>query len=325
MRRRALIAKFAGVAAWPLAARAQQTAMPVVGFLASRSPEDSANVLPRFRGALSKAGYIEGRTVMIDYRWARGDYKRLPEFASELIKRGVAVIAAFGPPAALAAKNASSTVPVVFVSGGDPVTIGLVASLNRPGSNVTGISLLNSELGAKRLELLAELTPSAKLIAMLVNPQNPESKMETKDALAATQSLGLQGYVVNASRDEEIEAAFAAIDQRHADALLVGVDPFFNERRDLIVALAARQRIPAIYQFREFATAGGLVSYGASLSEAYRLAASYVGKVLSGVRPVDLPVVQSAQFELVINLKAARAQNITIPRSLLARADEVIE
>ncbi len=329
MRRREVVAHVGAavvvfVSTWRHA-RAQASSLPVVGYLASRSAEDSANVEPVFHAALAKAGYADGRNIAMEYSWARGEYSRLPELAAELVKRNVAVIVAFGPSAALAAKGASSTIPIVFVSGGDPVATGLVASLGRPGANVTGVSLFNSELGAKRLEILSEIVPAANVVAILVNPQNPDSQVETGEALAAARQMGRQGFIVNASRDQEIESAFLTMKERHAAALLVGVDPFFNERRALIVGLAAKHRIPAVYQFREFAAAGGLLSYGASLSNAYRLAGEYVGKVLAGAKPADLPVVQSARFELVVNLRTAKTLGLTFSPTLLARADEVIE
>jgi putative ABC transport system substrate-binding protein len=326
MRRREFIRLLGGLAAaWPLAARAQQSSRPIVGLLASRSPEDSANVLPIFRQTLSQGGYVEGQSVTIEYQWARGRYDRLPALAAELVDGKVAVIAAFGPPAALAAKAATETIPVVFVSGGDPVAIGLVDSLSHPGGNVTGVNLFNSELGSKRLSVLAELVPTASIIAFLVNPKNPDSEIETGDALRAGRALGRQGFIVNASNEQEIETAFATIVRRHAGALLVGVDPFFNSWRDKIVSLAARHSIPAIYQFREFTEAGGLISYGTSLADGYRQAGDYVGRILAGAKPADLPVLQATKFELVINLKIAKSLGLDVPPSLLARVDEVIE
>ncbi len=255
----------------------------------------------------------------------KGRYDRLPALAAELVNGRVAVIAAFGPPAALAAKTATETIPVVFVSGGDPVAIGLVNSLSHPGGNVTGVNLFNSELGSKRLAVLAELVPAASMIAFLVNPKNPDSEIETGDALGAGRALGRQGFIVNASSEQEIETAFATIARRHAGALFVGVDPFFNSRRDKIVSLAARDGIPAIYQFRKFTDAGGLISYGTSLADAYRQAGNYVDRILAGTKPADLPVLQATKFELVLNLKTAKALGLTVPPSLLVRADEVIE
>jgi putative ABC transport system substrate-binding protein len=326
MRRREFITLLGGAAiAWPVAARAQPSSRPIVGFLASRSPDDSENVLPVFRQALGEAGYVEGQNVAIEYRWARGRYDLLPALAAELIKRPVAVIAAFGPPAALAAKTATAIIPVVFVTGGDPVATGLVNSLNQPGGNVTGVNLLTSEVGSKRLSVLAELLPSAAMIALLVNSKNPDAEIETGDALAGARALGRQGFIVNASSEQEIEAAFARIIQRRAGALFVGTDPFFNSRRSKIVSLAARHNIPAIYQFREFAEAGGLMSYGPSIADAYRQAGTYVGRILAGTKPADLPVLQATKLELVINIRTAKALGLTVPPSLLARTDEVIE
>jgi len=325
MRRRDFIALFGAAFVWPAGVRAQQSTVPVIGFLASRSPEDSANVLTAFREALAKAGYGEGRGVAIEYRWARGRYDQLPGLASELIQRNVALVAAFGPPAALAAKAATATIPVVFVTGGDPVALGLVGSLNQPGGNVTGVNLLVSEVGSKRLAALTELVPTAHTIAFLINPKNPDAEIETGDALAAARGLGRQGFIVRATSEQEIEAAFATMEQKRASALFVGADSFFNSRRDRIVSLAAQKRIPAIYQFREFADAGGLMSYGPNLADAYRHAGEYVGRILRGAKPSELPVLQASQFELVINLKTAKVLGLTVPPSLLARADEVIE
>jgi putative ABC transport system substrate-binding protein len=296
----------------------------VIGILGSRSPEDSANVLDVFRKAIGAPGN-GGQNPVLEYRWARGQYDQLPALAAELVGAKVALIVAFGPPAAVAAKNATAAIPVVFVTGGDPVAMGLVNSLNQPGGNVTGVSLVNSELGSKRFDMLAELLPSANLIAFLENPKNPDSTIETGDVLAAARSRGRQGFIANASTDQEIEAAFAAITKRHAGAVFVGVDPFFNARRAKVVSLAAQYKIPAIYQFREFTDAGGLISYGASLADAYEHAASYVTRILAGGRPADLPVLQSVKFELVLNLKTAKALGLAVPPSLLARADEVIE
>jgi putative tryptophan/tyrosine transport system substrate-binding protein len=325
MRRRDFMAFIGGAAMWPPAAYAQQSSTAVIGFLASRSPEDSTDVLLVFREALKQAGYVEGQGVAIEYRWAGGRYDRLPAFAAELLDRKVAVIAAFGPPAALAAKAATATVPVVFVTGGDPVAVGLVGSLSQPGGNVTGVNLLTSEVGSKRVAVLTELLSSSGTIAFLINPKNPDGEIETGDALAAARVLGRQGFIVRANSDQEIEAAFATIVQKHAGGLFVGADAFFNSRREQIVSLAARHHVPAIYQFREFADAGGLISYGPSLADAYRHAGDYVGRILAGAKPVHLPVLQASRFELIINLKTARALGLTIPPTLLARADEVIE
>jgi putative tryptophan/tyrosine transport system substrate-binding protein len=325
MRRRDFMAFIGAAAMWPPAAYAQQSSTAVIGFLASRSPEDSANVLLVFREALKQAGHVEGQGVAIEYRWAGGRYDRLPALAAELLDRKVAVIAAFGPPAALAAKAATATVPVVFVTGGDPVAVGLVSSLSQPGGNVTGVNLLTAEVGSKRVAVLTELLPSSGTIAFLINPKNPDGEIETGDALAAARGLGRQGFIVRANSEQEIEAAFATMVQKHATALFVGADSFFNSRRDQIVSLAARHHVPAIYQFREFADAGGLISYGPSLADAYRHAGDYVGRILAGAKPVDLPVLQASRFELIINLKTAKALGLTVPPTLLARTDEVIE
>lgn len=325
MRRREFITLLGSAAAWPLAGHAQKSSAPVVGLLGSRSPEDSMNVVVVFRDALAHAGYAEGTGVVIEYRWAGGRYDRLPALAAELVERKVAAVAAFGPPAALAAKTATANIPVVFVTGGDPVALGLVSSLSRPGGNVTGVNLLTSEVGSKRLAALTELVPSSHTIALLINPSNPDAEIETGDALAAARGLRRQGFIVRATSEQEIETAFAAIVQKHADALFVGADSFFNSRRDRIVSLAARHRIPAIYQFREFADAGGLISYGPNLVDAYRHAGDYVGRILAGTKPDELPVLQASRFELVINLKAAKMLGLTVPPSLLALADDVIE
>jgi putative tryptophan/tyrosine transport system substrate-binding protein len=326
MNRRDFITVLGGAAAtWPHAASAQQPAMPVIGFLNGASPDGYAPYVAAFRQGLKEAGYVDGQNATIEYRWAEGHYDRLPMLAADLIQRKVTVIAATTTPAALAAKAATSTVPIVFTSGGDPVKLGLVASLNRPGGNVTGVSNLINELGSKRLGLLRELVPTATAIATLVNPDFQDAESQLRDVEAAARSLGLQLIFLSASSEREIDAAFATMAQQGGGALLVTVDPLFVARRDQIVALAARRAIPALYPLRDFAVAGGLMSYGTDFSDSYRQCGIYAGRIVRGEKPADLPVQRSVKFEFVINLRTAKAQGVAIPNSMQLLADEVIE
>jgi putative tryptophan/tyrosine transport system substrate-binding protein len=325
-RRREFIALLGGAAAsWPLAARAQQPAMPVIGFLNSASPEAFASYVDAFLNGLNEVGFAEGRNLAVEYRWARGRYDRLPSLATELVERKVAVIAASGEPAVMAAKTAALTVPVVFLIGGDPVRLGLVAGFNRPGGNATGVTILTLMLDEKRFGLLRETLARAATIAVLMNPSFPGSEARMGDLQQAARAIG-QELIIAAARDEaEIEKAFADFHRRRPDALLVAGDPFFNARRDQIVALAARYAVPAIYEWRDFVAAGGLMSYGTQLPDLYRQQGSYTGRILKGAKPADLPVLQPTKFEFVINLKTAKALGLIIPPGVLAIADEVIE
>jgi putative tryptophan/tyrosine transport system substrate-binding protein len=328
VRRRELVFLLGGVAAaWPLACRAQQKRMPVVGYVSFGSPELYAPFMAAFQRGLSETGYVEGQNVAIEYRWAEGRRDRLPALFSEIVSRKVDVIAAGGGgTGALAAKNATSTIPVVFIYGGDPIALGLVASFARPGGNLTGISIQVGELMPKRLELLSELVPQAGTIALLANPNSPDrGERMIRDVQEAARAKGVQLAILKASNEGEIDAAFATFAEQHAGALLVGADPFFNSRREQLVALASHHAVPAIYEWREFAAAGGLISYGPSLVDANRLVGIYTGKILNGAKPADLPVQQPTRFELVINLKTAKALGLTVPQSIIARADEVIE
>jgi ABC-type uncharacterized transport system substrate-binding protein len=328
--RREFITLIGGAAAasslWPLVARAQQPAMPVIGFLSSRSPGESAGVVAAFRAGLRESGFVEGQNLVIAFRWADGRYDRLLELAADLVDLRVAVLfAAGGPPSALAAKAATSTIPVVFSAVSDAVRLGLVASLNRPGGNVTGMSILTPEMVTKSAQLLKELVPAAAAIAYLVNPSNPSAEIYSKEAVTVASALGIRVHVLDASTDHDLDEAFASLGKLGAGGLVVPGEPFFETQRDRIVALCARYAVPAIYGFREYVAAGGLMSYGPSLTDSYRLAGIYVGRILKGEKPAYLPVMQPTKFELFINLKTAKALGLTIPESFLLRADEVIE
>jgi ABC-type uncharacterized transport system substrate-binding protein len=329
MRRREFIKTLVGIttaAVLPRELRGQQPAVPVIGFLSSRSPAESEAVLSAFRQGLAEAGYVVGQNVTIEYRWAEGGYERLPALAAELVGLRVAVLlAAGGPPSALAAKKATSTIPIVFSAADDPVGLGLVESLSRPGGNITGMSVFNSTLGAKRLALLHELVPSARTIAYLANPANPSVQLEVNAIQQAAKALGLDLQVLNASTDAEISAAFTRLTELRAGAMIVAGEPFFDSRRAAIVELAARHSIPASYSWRENVAMGGLLSYGSSIVDSYRKSGTYCGRILKGERPADLPVMQPTKFELTFNLKTASALGLAVPPALLIGADELIE
>jgi putative ABC transport system substrate-binding protein len=326
MQRRHFITLLGGAATWPLAARAQQPTMPVIGFLSTGSPQSDAFRVAAVRQGLIQAGYVEGRNAAFEYRWAEDHYERLPALAAELVRREVAVIAAIGGiTSAVAAKSATATIPIVFEIGGDPIKLGLVASLSRPGGNITGVSFLVGTLAAKQFEILHETVPKAALIGFLVNPTIADAETQTKNALAAAETLGQKLLVVQARTDSELETAFVTLVQQRAGALVVGGDPFFSSRPDKLVKLAAHQKIPTIYFLREFVVAGGLMSYGASINEALRIVGLYAGRILKGEKPADMPVQQSTKVELVINLKTAKALGLNISLPLIGRADEVIE
>jgi putative tryptophan/tyrosine transport system substrate-binding protein len=325
VKRREFITLLGGAAAWPLAARAQQPAMPVIGFLDPRSPDGMTERLRGFRQGLKDTGYVDGENVAIEYRWAEGQNDRLPALADELVRRRIAVIAAFGIVAANAAKAATTTIPIVFAVAVDPVRLDLVASLNRPGGNLTGFNILTTELVTKRLELLHELVPGAVRVAVLVDPAYPDTEVMVRDLAAAARAMGLQIQVFNATNGREINEAFASFVRERPDALFVGGEPFLNSRRVQLVNLASRHAIPATYALRDYAEVGGLMSYGPNIADAFRQAGVYAGRILKGAKPADLPVVQASKFELVINAETARLLGLTVPDKLLARADEVIE
>jgi putative ABC transport system substrate-binding protein len=327
MRRRDFITLLGGAAAaWPLAARAQQAVMPVIGWISGRSPEDSAHLLAAFREGLRETGFVEGESVAIEYRWARGQYEQLPTMAADLVGRRIAVLVAIGGDAsALAAKQATSTIPIVFGTGGDPVTAGLVRSFNRPGGNATGFTLLTNLMEPKRVGLLHELMPGNALMGALVNPTFPPAARQLQEIEEATRTINQKFLAAKASNDMELDAALALLVQQRVGALLVAADPYFDTRRDRIISFVAENKLPTIYQFREFAVAGGLISYGPRVPDSYRQAGIYVGRILRGAKPDDLPVVQPTKFELVLNMTTANALGLTVPNAMQLLADEVIE
>lgn len=326
MRRREFLGVVGGVAAWPLAASAQQTAMPLIGVLSSRTASDSAMLMEAFGKGLNEFGFSDGKTVSIKYSFADGNLDKLPDLATDLVRQDVSVLVAVGGSnSALAARRASSTIPIVFVIGGDPVKLGLAASLARPAGNATGMTISSGRLAPKRLGLLREVAPNAQAFAGLTNPNTPEGRAQSSDMLDAALSLGLKIRFLEASDGKSIENAFATVHENNVDALMIGSDPVFDVNRDKLVALVAATRLPAIWQFRDFTVAGGLMSYDPDIQDAYRQAGVYVGRVLKGVRPTDLPIHQPTKFKLVINLKTARLLGLTVPATILAQADEVIE
>ena len=326
MRRRDFIKLVVGSgAAWPLVSRAQQAAMPVIGFLNSGSPDTFAFTLSAFLQGLKEAGYVDGQNVTIEYRWANGQYERLTELAGDLVRRRVSVIAATSTPANLVAKAATTTIPIVFTTGGDPVQLGLVASLRQPGGNVTGVTQMTGEVAPKRVELAHELVPQATVLGLLINAANPLAETVTRDSQAAALRFGLQLNIQHASTDAELDKAFAAFHEMHVGALIIGTDAFYNNRPEQLAALAIRNSVPAVYEYHQFVAAGGLASYGGSITDSYRLAGGYVGRILKGEKPADLPVQQASKIELLLNLKTAKTLGITVPQSIQNRADEVIE
>jgi putative tryptophan/tyrosine transport system substrate-binding protein len=324
MKRREFVTLLGGAAAWPFAAHAQQPAMPTVGYLSNRSPDYERFLLAEFQRGLAEAGYTEGRNVLVEYRWTNGQYADLPAVAADLVQRRMTVIVATGPAAAVA-KAATTTIPIVFQIGIDPVAAGLVASLNRPGGNVTGVTTMSTELGPKRLELLRELLPTGSDIALLVNPAAPTTQAQSQELQAAARKLGLQLHILNASTERDLDAVFESLVQLHVGGLVIGVDPLFSDKTERLATLALRRGVPSIHSIREFAAAGGLMAYGSSNTDNYRLAGVYTGRILKGEKPADLPVQQATKLELILNLKTAKALGLTVPLSLLARADEVIE
>ena len=325
MRRREFITLLGGAAAWPLVARAQQSAMPVIGFINAAPAQSYGPQLAAFLKGLDEKGYVDGRNVTIEYRWADGQYDRLPALAADLVRRQVTVIAATTTPAALAAKAATTTIPIVFTTVGDPVQLHLVTSLNRPGGNVTGVTQMNIEVAPKRLELLHELVPTASVMALLVNSTNPNTETNTKELQAAARTLGVELHVLNASTERDLDAVFAKLIQLRAGGLVIGADNLFASRVKQLAALALRHAVPTIYQDRDFAVAGGLMSYGTGFRETYRLAGNYIGRVLKGEKPADLPVQQATKVEFYINLKTAKALGLNVPAAMQARVDEMIE
>jgi putative ABC transport system substrate-binding protein len=326
MRRREFITLLGSAAAWPFAARAQQPTMPVIGFMSGRSPDDSMHLVTAFRQGLSEAGFVEGQNIAIEYRWGLGQYDRMPALAADLVNRRVAVLVGVGGDiSALAAKRATSTIPIVFGTGSDPIKAGMVESLSRPGGNATGYSLLTNQMEPKRLSMLHDLMPGAAVIGVLLNPNFPPAARQLQDIEEAARTIGQRLFVSKASNDVELSAAFTSLVQQQVGALLVAADPYFDTRRDQIIAFAKQNRLPAIYQFREYAVAGGLISYGPSITDMYRQAGIYTARILKGAKPADLPVVQPTKFDFVINLKTAKALGLIVPPGLLNAADEVIE